>query len=90
MLTTWHNNENNRVWLACLSMKFRRSCFIPGKIEIVLKPQGFLVERIIVSHLVGICNVHLGGVFADYYEDDCVCMHLEQPKYLSVSFSLLI
>lgn len=40
-------------------------------------------------------NTHLGVTFADDYEDYCineregVCMHLEQPKYLSV-FSLLI
>ena len=67
--TAWHNDENNLEYglhvLVFLAMKFRRPCFIPGKNETVLKPQGFLQRRIISSYLVGIHNVHLGGIFAD-------------------------
>lgn len=73
--------------------------FIPGKNNTVLKTQGVSKERTNGSCLVGIHNAHLGGIFADCYDDDyvcesergvCVCMHLEQPKYLRVSSSLLI
>lgn len=53
----------------------------------VLKTQGVSNERTNGSCLVGIHNAHLGGIFADGYEDDCVCererggcgyKHLEQ------------
>lgn len=44
-LTCWHNDKTNFESLGFPCFKFRRTRFIPGKNEIVLKPQLFFVGK---------------------------------------------